>query len=392
MLLMIEALLSISAAVGKDPRSDAADGQIFSLDMAEDSVDDLYVGCKTNMADQNFDNAVRTDKKKYQDKTFPWYSLFFFLTEAIQILKEMQNGCRLTYRGTNVEFNGNVLNTEVRFGQFALSSLDRTKAEKFGTTSCFEIRTCEGVELANYSRFPYEKDVLIPPYEKFSVTEVKKRTDHADLWCETVYILESTGAIIHGLCELQALSWQEAEEVFLRGPTYHPSEVEEFDRVIAKRMRKEATFASQKGQVLKQVGTSGGESAELRSAVKMVFVKEEHDEYTSEPEPLRIKHEEQGGYECSQHVNVNKDMPRKERRKKQIQKELCEAAKGSGSLTSWITKSTDKQQVKGNSSDEEMEGESEAKRQSYNLGQDMKSILFLAGPSKTYPVLFLFSD
>ncbi|XP_058628950.1 PWWP domain-containing DNA repair factor 3B-like isoform X3 [Onychostoma macrolepis] len=53
-------------------------------------------------------------------------------------------------------------------------------------------------------------------------------------------------AIIHGLCELQALSWQEAEEVFLRGPTYHPSEVEEFDRVIAKRMRKEATFAYQK--------------------------------------------------------------------------------------------------------------------------------------------------
>ncbi|XP_058647884.1 PWWP domain-containing DNA repair factor 4-like [Onychostoma macrolepis] len=53
-------------------------------------------------------------------------------------------------------------------------------------------------------------------------------------------------AIIHGLCELQALSWQEAEEVFLRGPTYHPSEVEEFDRVIAKRMRKEATFTYQK--------------------------------------------------------------------------------------------------------------------------------------------------
>ncbi|KAI2661735.1 PWWP domain-containing DNA repair factor 3A [Labeo rohita] len=32
-------------------------------------------------------------------------------------------------------------------------------------------------------------------------------------------------AIIHGLCELQALSWQEAEEVFLRGPTYHPSKM-----------------------------------------------------------------------------------------------------------------------------------------------------------------------
>ncbi len=36
-----------------------------------------------------------------------------------------------------------------------------------------------------------------------------------------MYLFIWTG-IIHGLCELQALSWQEAEEVFLRGPTYHP--------------------------------------------------------------------------------------------------------------------------------------------------------------------------
>ena len=34
------------------------------------------------------------------------------------------------------------------------------------------------------------------------------------------------------------------------------------------------------------------------------------------------------------------EMPRKERRLKQKQKELREAAKGSGSLTSWMTKST----------------------------------------------------
>ncbi|XP_058625242.1 ecto-ADP-ribosyltransferase 4 [Onychostoma macrolepis] len=247
MLLMIEALLLISAAVGQDPRSDAADGPIFPLDMAENSVDDLYVGCKTNMADQvktvllknelnmlpefktvwqngernakipndnltwdhsvaiyvytnsdfnlyqNFNNAVRTEKQNYQDKEFPWYSLFFFLTEAIQILKEMQNGCKLTYRGTNVEFHENVLNTEVRFGQFASSSLDRTEARVFGTKSCFEIRTCEGADLTKYSKFPNEKEVLIPPYEKFSVTAVKRRTDYEDLWCDTVYILESTG-------------------------------------------------------------------------------------------------------------------------------------------------------------------------------------------------------
>ncbi|KAL1279126.1 hypothetical protein QQF64_025799, partial [Cirrhinus molitorella] len=42
-----------------------------------------------------------------------------------------------------------------------------------------------------------------------------------------------------------------------------------------------------------QTGVSGGVSAELRSAaLKMVFVKEESEENTSEPESYRIKHEE----------------------------------------------------------------------------------------------------
>ncbi|XP_016115495.1 LOW QUALITY PROTEIN: PWWP domain-containing protein MUM1-like [Sinocyclocheilus grahami] len=44
-------------------------------------------------------------------------------------------------------------------------------------------------------------------------------------------------AIIQGLCELQGLSWREAEEMFLKGPTYHSSEVEEFDRRIAQEMK-----------------------------------------------------------------------------------------------------------------------------------------------------------
>ncbi|XP_058603617.1 PWWP domain-containing DNA repair factor 4-like isoform X2 [Onychostoma macrolepis] len=42
---------------------------------------------------------------------------------------------------------------------------------------------------------------------------------------------------IHGLCELQGLSWQEAEEVFLQGPIYQSSEVEEFDTRIARELK-----------------------------------------------------------------------------------------------------------------------------------------------------------
>ncbi|XDV11743.1 hypothetical protein PO909_000591 [Leuciscus waleckii] len=248
MLLIIEALLLISAVLGQDHRTDVDEEQIFPLDMEENSVDDLYVGCKNNMSDQvktellekelnnspkfktvwqngeenatipndsnltwnhsvaiyvytnsrfdlhqDFNNAVRTDKQNYEDKTFTWYSLFFLLAEAIQILKEGQNVCKLTYRGTDVEFDENVLNTEVRFGQFASSSLDRSVAEEFGTKSCFEIKTCEGANVSKYSSFPEEEEVLIPPYEKFKVTDVKTRADNPDLWCETVYILESTG-------------------------------------------------------------------------------------------------------------------------------------------------------------------------------------------------------
>jgi len=52
---------------------------------------------------------------------------------------------------------------------------------------------------------------------------------------------------------------------------------------------------------LNQAGISEGVSTELRSAaVKMVFVKEED---MSEPEPWRIKHEEQGGW-CVFFINL----------------------------------------------------------------------------------------
>ncbi|XP_016417304.1 ecto-ADP-ribosyltransferase 5-like, partial [Sinocyclocheilus rhinocerous] len=255
MLLMIEALLLISATL-QDHRAAAADGQIFPLDMALDSVDDLYVGCKKIMAClvesvllenelynspefrtvwqvavdnyeppedelkvihsvaiyvytnsrynlyQDFNHAVRSDKQKYKDKSYTWYSLQFLLTEAIQILKETQNGCKSTYRGTNIEFNKNVLNKQVRFGSFTSSSLSSTVAGHFETKSCFEITTCEGADLTKYSTFPNETEVLIPPYEVFKVKEIKTRSVQKDLWCETVFVLESIGVRSDLNCDL----------------------------------------------------------------------------------------------------------------------------------------------------------------------------------------------
>ncbi len=139
----------------------------------------------------NFTSATRTDKQKYKEGTFKWYSLHFLLTEAIQILKKTQNRCYSTYRGTNVTVD--VQSKEVRLSSFSSSSLDRKVIQGFGNVSCFEIYTCEGADLTRYSKYPEEKEVLIPPYETFNVTAVKNRTNQPDLWCETVFVLNSTG-------------------------------------------------------------------------------------------------------------------------------------------------------------------------------------------------------
>ncbi|XP_016351142.1 NAD(P)(+)--arginine ADP-ribosyltransferase 2-like [Sinocyclocheilus anshuiensis] len=245
MLLIIKALLLlVIAALGQDHRA-AVEEQIFSLDMAKKSVDDQYKGCREKMAEkvktvflnkemnnspgfknawkkgvdfvktQNdkltknhsiaiyvysecniytlFNNDTRSGKKQYKNETYKWYSLYFLLTEAIQLLKKTQNKCYSTFRGTKAEFDKHVLNKEVRFGQFASSSLVRKKAQRFGNVSCFEIKTCEGADVSKYSKLSHEREVLIPPYEKFKVTAVRTRRDEKDLWCDTVYTLKNSG-------------------------------------------------------------------------------------------------------------------------------------------------------------------------------------------------------
>uniref|UniRef100_A0A8C2IV20 NAD(P)(+)--arginine ADP-ribosyltransferase n=1 Tax=Cyprinus carpio TaxID=7962 RepID=A0A8C2IV20_CYPCA len=243
MLLIIEALVLVSAALGQVSLA-AVEGQPFTLDMALNSVDDLYYGCKEKMAKQvktkylkkelnnsvvfkkvwkigkkkvsrkfkiaiyaytytqiktnlniyvKFNNETRYGKQNYTVMKYKWYSLHFLLTKALHILKKKQNRCFDTFRGTNVTFENDVLNKEVRFGSFTSSSLDRNKAEEFGTVSCFEIHTCEGANITKYSMFPDEREVLIPPYEKFNVTAIRTGTDQKHRGCQTVFVLNSTG-------------------------------------------------------------------------------------------------------------------------------------------------------------------------------------------------------
>ncbi|XP_074486769.1 erythroblast NAD(P)(+)--arginine ADP-ribosyltransferase-like isoform X4 [Sebastes fasciatus] len=140
---------------------------------------------------ETFNAAVRTNRTVY-GTSFPFHSLHFWLTSAVQILNNNKR-CRTSYRRSKAEFTGDV-NQIIRFGFFASSS-NKTKLNHFGDKTCFKIKTCSGAYLKHYPRLrDVEQEVLIPPYEMFNITEkIKDKSVEGLEDCEVVYILESAG-------------------------------------------------------------------------------------------------------------------------------------------------------------------------------------------------------
>ncbi|KAM4595270.1 erythroblast NAD(P)(+)--arginine ADP-ribosyltransferase-like [Fundulus diaphanus] len=225
--------------------SNGPDNQSFPLDMAENSVDDRYSTCAAKMEKKvnetyfkketkdglfkkawdkaetcakkqkqpgdkdltkdhiqaicvytaggpvdlykKFNEAVRTRKNDYKS-SFPFHSLHFWLTRAIQILNK--NKCETTFRRTKAKFTGKI-NREMRFGTFTSTSRLSDKTQ-FGRTTCFKVETCHGAYLKNYPTLgDREQEVLIPPYEKFKIISTDKPKELND--CDTVYVLKSSG-------------------------------------------------------------------------------------------------------------------------------------------------------------------------------------------------------
>ncbi|XP_029142506.1 NAD(P)(+)--arginine ADP-ribosyltransferase 2-like [Protobothrops mucrosquamatus] len=100
---------------------------------------------------------------------FAFKDFFFLLTKGVQARKKKNNKCYDVFRGVQgIRFN--VRNgQQVRFGQFTSSSLSEQVARGFGQDTFFSIKTCHGVPIDDISSFKGEKEVLIPPYEKFVV-------------------------------------------------------------------------------------------------------------------------------------------------------------------------------------------------------------------------------
>lgn len=140
---------------------------------------------------KTFNDAVRTKRKIYGN-SFPFHSLHFWLTSAVQILNNNRK-CQITYRRTKSAFTGKVAQI-IRFGFFASTSLS-PGLKRFGEKTCFKITTCSGAVLKKYPHLEdKEQEVLIPPYEMFNITKKREKKFVENLTdCEVVYFLQSAG-------------------------------------------------------------------------------------------------------------------------------------------------------------------------------------------------------
>ncbi|KAM8842736.1 LOW QUALITY PROTEIN: ecto-ADP-ribosyltransferase 5-like [Synchiropus picturatus] len=127
-----------------------------------------------------FNQAVRTEGSSYRT-TFQYHALHFYLTTAVRKVKLKQGtSCRTVYCRVGLSFRRDVMNKSFRFGSFTSSSMDGYASPAFGKT-CFKIETCFG---------GHERELLIPPYEVFVVTAVRKKPLPT---CDVEHQVKSTG-------------------------------------------------------------------------------------------------------------------------------------------------------------------------------------------------------
>ncbi|OWK51385.1 Erythroblast NAD(P)(+)--arginine ADP-ribosyltransferase [Lonchura striata] len=139
--------------------------------------------------------AAGRSRQQYRDK-FHFKALHFLLTDALATLRDARGPrCHRVYRGVRgLRFEARRGDT-VRFGRFASASLRKQIAQQFGTDTMFQVQTCQGVNIREFSSNPSEEEVLIPPFETFEVTDVTREGDRA------LIQLRSSGTFSRYSCE-----------------------------------------------------------------------------------------------------------------------------------------------------------------------------------------------
>ncbi|KAM4908010.1 erythroblast NAD(P)(+)--arginine ADP-ribosyltransferase-like [Sylvia borin] len=153
------------------------------------TMDDLY---------EEFNKAVHSAGSSRQEyrKNFHFKTLHFLLTQALGTLRHAEKKqCRRVFRGVHdIRFKAR-RGQRVRFGQFTSTSLSIETAQSFGRSTIFQVHTCHGADIHQFSIFPQEEEVLIPPFETFEVTKVIQDMCSTRIW------LRSTGTFSKYDCE-----------------------------------------------------------------------------------------------------------------------------------------------------------------------------------------------
>lgn len=144
----------------------------------------IYMYTNVMLQPDKYKHDTINSTEEQLKETFASPSLYFSLSEAIQVLKHSQLTCLNTEYRTETLLNQNISNKLIRFNTFILGYVQRNSTRN---ASCFEIYTCFGANITHYSAVKGTSQVLIPPYELFRVADIKMGAQR----CQVVYTLKS---------------------------------------------------------------------------------------------------------------------------------------------------------------------------------------------------------
>ncbi|PKK17720.1 erythroblast NAD(P)(+)--arginine ADP-ribosyltransferase [Columba livia] len=144
-------------------RRDLSPIKEVALDMAPNSFDDQYRGCG-RMMEEELQELNRTE---FTNNSI--YANAWTIAAAEWRNRRGRGGIRFTARSWQ----------SIRFGHFTSASLRYESTQNFGQDTFFSMETCYGVPIRDFSSFPEEEEVLIPPFESFEVTSVTRNGSRA---------------------------------------------------------------------------------------------------------------------------------------------------------------------------------------------------------------------
>ena len=115
----------------------------------------------------------------FNSPDYQFHAMYYFISSALKkrSAKAVGDGQYKVYRGVTYSVTNAVIGGLLFFPNFASTSLEIKQAQNFlnkanGEKTLFIIKTTHGAKIAEFSRYPEEKEVLVSPCEEFQVNDI----------------------------------------------------------------------------------------------------------------------------------------------------------------------------------------------------------------------------